>query len=74
MESLVKEMNDRVKGSEMSWNDPADGEAILQIRAAALSDDDRLTRHIRTRPGDSFTRRPKPRSLPTPLADKQRKS
>lgn len=60
MESLVKEMNYRVKGTEMYWNDPAGAEAILQVRAAALSDDNRLSRHADTRPGSPFTRRPKP--------------
>lgn len=70
MESLVKEMNYRVKGTEMFWNDPDGGEAILQVRAAALSDDDRLSRHIRTRPGSPFTRRPKPPKIqPTPAAE-----
>ena len=34
MESLVKEMNYRVKGTEMFWNDPDGAEAILQVRAA----------------------------------------
>jgi hypothetical protein len=42
MESLVKEMNYRVKGTEMFWNDPEGAEAILQVRAAALCDDERL--------------------------------
>jgi hypothetical protein len=59
MESLVKEMNDRVKGTEMFWNGPAGEEAILQVRAAALCDDERLAKHLRTRPGCPFTRRPK---------------
>ena len=63
MESLVKEINYRVKGTEMFWNDPEGAEAILQVRAAALSDDDRLIRHLRTRPGCPFTRRPKARKL-----------
>jgi hypothetical protein len=58
MESLVKEVNYRVKGTEMFWNDPAGAEAILQIRAAALSDDDRLSKHLHARPGCPFTRRP----------------
>jgi len=61
MESLVKEVNYRVKGTEMFWNDPEGAEAILQVRAAALSDDDRLSKHLHTRPGCPFTRRP---SLP----------
>lgn len=58
MESLVKEINYRAKGTEMFWNDPEGAEAILQLRAAALCDDDRLIRHVETRPGCPFTRRP----------------
>lgn len=58
MESLVKEMNYRVKGTEMFWNDPEGAEAILQVRAAALCDDERLANHLSTRPGCPFTRRP----------------
>ena len=57
MESLVKEMNYRVKGTEMFWNHPEGAEAILQVRAAALCDDDRLERHLKNRPGSPFTRR-----------------
>lgn len=64
MESLVKEIGYRAKGTEMFWNDPEGAEAILQIRAAALSDDDRLIRHLRTRPGSPFTRQPKLSKLP----------
>ena len=60
MESLVKEVNYRVKGTEMFWNDPNGAEAILQVRVAALSDDDRLIRHLRQRPGSPFTRPTKP--------------
>jgi hypothetical protein len=67
MESLVKEINYRAKGTEMFWNDPEGAEAILQVRAAALSDDDRLAKHLRTRPGCPFTRRPK---SPKPAAEK----
>ena len=59
MESLVKEMNYRVKGTEMFWNDPEGAEAILQVRAASLCDDERLAKHLRTRPGCAFTRRPR---------------
>ena len=58
MESLVKEVNYRVKGTEMFWNDPEGAEAVLQVRAAALSDDDRLSKHLHTRLGCPFTRRP----------------
>ena len=42
MESLAKEIGYRVKGTEEFWNDGQSAEAILQIRADALSDDDRL--------------------------------
>jgi hypothetical protein len=59
MESLVKEMNYRVKGTEMFWNDPQGAEAILQVRAASLCDDERLAKHLRSRAGCAFTRRPK---------------
>lgn len=63
MESLVKELNYRVKGTEMFWNDPEGAEAILQVRAATLCDDDRLVSHLQTRPGCPFTRRPKTRKF-----------
>jgi hypothetical protein len=64
MESLVKEINYRAKGTEMFWNDPKGAEAILQLRAAALCDDDRLVRHLQSRPGCPFTRRPKSPGVP----------
>lgn len=54
MESLVKEINLRVKGTEKFWDDGASGEAILQIRAAALCDDARLTTYLNNRPGHPF--------------------
>lgn len=57
IESLVKEMNYRVKGTEKFWNDGPNGEAILQVRAALLSDDERLATHIRNRPGSPYARR-----------------
>jgi hypothetical protein len=57
MESLVKQINYRVKGTEMFWDDPAGAEAILQLRAAALCDDGRLERYLQTRPGSPYVRR-----------------
>lgn len=60
MESLIKQINNRVKGTEMFWNDPAGAEAILQVRAALLSEDERLDRYLRQRPGCALTRRPTP--------------
>jgi hypothetical protein len=65
IESLVKEMNYRVKGSEKFWNDGLQGEAILQVRAALLSDDDRLAAHIRQRPGQPYARTSRKTSLAT---------
>jgi hypothetical protein len=65
MESLVKEMNYRVKGTEMFWNDPDGAEAILQVRAAALSEDERLVRHLNQRSGSPFTRPPKRPKTPS---------
>jgi len=57
MESAVKEINYRVKGTEMFWNNPEGAEAILQIRAASLSDDDRLARVLTNRPGIATLKR-----------------
>ncbi len=54
MESLVKEVNYRVKGTEKFWNDGPNAEAILQVRAATLGDDDRLSKHLQRRPGCPF--------------------
>jgi hypothetical protein len=67
MESLVKEVNYRVKGTEMFWNNPEGAEAILQVRAAALSDDDRLSKYLHNRPGCMFIRRPKLPRLPAEI-------
>jgi hypothetical protein len=60
MESAVKELNYRVKGTEMFWNNPAGAEAILCLRAATLSDDDRLTRLLKKRPGQTTLRKKSP--------------
>ena len=62
VESLIKEVNYRVKGTEKFWDRPEGAEAILQVRAAVLSDDDRLATHIENRPGSAF-RRHTPRKL-----------
>lgn len=68
IESLIKEINYRVKGTEKFWNRPEGAEQILQIRAAALCDDDRLSQWILHRPGSHFYRRsiPKEVALTTP--------
>jgi len=79
VESLIKEVNWRVKGTEKFWNRPdlaatsrstsrpvggparelpnQSAESILQVRAALLSDDHRLEKHIQSRPGCPFIRR-----------------
>ena len=59
VESLIKEINYRVKGTEKFWDNPEGAEAILQIRASLLSDDDRLTKHMENRPGNAFRRHTK---------------
>lgn len=61
VESLVGEFNARVKGWDKWWNRGAGAEAILQVRAAVLSEDDRLARYFRERPGHPYRRhRPAP--------------
>ena len=57
MESLIKQINIRVKGTEMFWDDPDGAEAILHVRAASLSEDGRLDRYLAKRPGWPFVRR-----------------
>jgi hypothetical protein len=57
VESLIKEVNYRVKGTEKFWDNPEGAEAILQLRAAVLSDDDRLRAYIEDRAGSAFRRR-----------------
>lgn len=64
-ESLVKQVSKRVKGTEMFWNDGQSGEAILQIRAALLCDDDRLAVWLRTRPISPFSPRCRSSTLAT---------
>lgn len=49
VESLVKQINHRVKGTEQFWNDGG-LEAILQVRAAYLSEDDRAEKFHERRP------------------------
>jgi hypothetical protein len=49
VESAVKIFNRRVKGSEKFWGE-AGAETVLQLRAAYLSEDGRLDRHMKERP------------------------
>jgi hypothetical protein len=53
VESTVKLFNRRVKGTEKSWGEPG-AEAILQLRAAFLSEDGRLEEHLKSRPCSPF--------------------
>jgi hypothetical protein len=56
VESLVGEFNARVKGWDKWWNRGEGAEAILQVRAAVLSEDDRLARYFTERPGHPYRR------------------
>lgn len=56
IESLIKEINYRVKGTEKFWNRPQGADHILHTRAAALCDDDRLSQWILNRSGTLFHR------------------
>ncbi len=58
-ESLVGQFNARVKSRQQYWNRPAGAEAILQLRAAVLSEDGRLDRFFAERPGSPYRRRAK---------------
>jgi len=59
VESLIKEINHRVKGTEQFWNRPeaTEGESILHAVASLLSDGDPLSRYILSRPGCLYYRR-----------------
>jgi hypothetical protein len=56
VESWIKQMNRRVKGSDQFWEDGPRGEAILQVRAAWVSEDDALKSHLSRRPGHPYSR------------------
>ncbi|HMB02326.1 MAG TPA: hypothetical protein VKP69_01135 [Isosphaeraceae bacterium] len=53
VESLIKQFNRRVKGTEKFWN-PTQAETILQVRAAYLCEDERLTKHLKARPVSAY--------------------
>ncbi|WP_157470150.1 LysR family transcriptional regulator [Gemmata sp. SH-PL17] len=55
VESLIKEINYRVKGTEKFWNESG-AESVLQVRAAVLSEDERLAKHLDARPGSVVRR------------------
>lgn len=56
IESLIKEINYRVKGTEKFWNEHG-AESVLAVRAAVLCEDERLDKHLAARPGSQFQRR-----------------
>ena len=49
MESTIKELNYRIKGTEKFWSEPG-GEAVLQLKADSLCDGDPLTTFWQHRP------------------------
>lgn len=57
VESLVGEFNTRIKSRQKFWNRGEGAEAILQLRAAILSEDGRLDRYFAERPGSAYRRR-----------------
>ena len=57
VESLVGEFNARVKERKKFWNRPKGVEEMLQVRAAVLSEDERLARHVAARPGCPYRRK-----------------
>ena len=65
VESLVGEFNTRVKGRPKFWTRPTGAESILQVRAALLSQDDRMSRYFANRPGNPFRKKTKPKQKDT---------
>jgi hypothetical protein len=59
VESLVGEVNARVKSKQKYWDRGVGAEAMLQLRAALLSEDGRLDHSLSERPGSPYRRRPK---------------
>lgn len=66
IESQVKEINHRVKGTEKFWNDGESGDAILHLRAAIISDGNQLSDHLAARPGRQYTRQSNKDRQPAP--------
>ena len=56
VESWVKQLNQRVKGSEKFWNNDGNPEAILNLRADWLDDEGEFVDKIRHRPGCPYAR------------------
>ena len=64
--SLVGQVNARVKSKQKYWDRGTGAEAILQLRAALLSEDGRLERYLSERPGAPYRRRQKQGDLTAP--------
>src|SRR5262249_36098693 len=58
-ESLGGGGNARGQGKQEDWKPGAGAAAILHLRAAVLSEDDRLDRYLADRPGSPYRRRQK---------------
>lgn len=56
VESWVKQLNQCAKGSEKFWNDDPNPEAVLNLRAAWLNDEEEFVAQIRNRPGHPYAR------------------
>jgi hypothetical protein len=56
VESWVKQLNQRIKGSEKFWNNNANPEAVLHLRAAWLNDEEEFVNQICHRPGHPYAR------------------
>ena len=51
MESLVQQIHQRIKGTDMFWNaSQRGGEGIIQLHSSDLCDDDRLRHYLSHRP------------------------
>lgn len=61
VESMIKQINRRVKGSEKFWSEPG-AEAILQLRADSLSETEPLARFWKQREREARAHRPYRRS------------
>jgi hypothetical protein len=56
VESWIKQLNQRVKGSEKFWNGDGNAEAMLELRAGWLNDEEAFVDRIRERPGHPYAR------------------
>lgn len=57
VESSVGDFNARVKSRQQYWNRPNGPEPVLQLRAAVLSEDERIDRFFAQRPGRPYRKR-----------------